>query len=100
MSQKYFDESGDLGDLLDGSNTNNFTISIYDEKSEAETALLEEKIRKTLGLEKRAVLKWYKLNKFQRANFRAIFENLLQDKYIRFIGIKKKEITRVETTLN
>ncbi len=79
MSQKYFDESGDVGNLEDGSNTEHFTIAVYDEISKNQTLELREKLKKLFNVKSDSILKWQKLSLKDKFRFEKFYEQYLGD---------------------
>ena len=79
--QYYFDESGDLGNISNRSNTNFFVIAIYRENSPEETRVIFDKIRTKLQIDSKVTeVKWRKLHKSQKNKFENIFHGLLDHK--------------------
>lgn len=79
MSQKYFDESGDVGNLEDGSNTEHFTIAVYEEISKNQTTELRERLKKLFKVRSNSTLKWQKLSIKDKLKFERFYEQYLVD---------------------
>ena len=88
---KYFDESGDTGDVKSKSNTNFFDIALYVEKDSNDTVVLIQKIRQEFNLKDYQILKWNKLSWENKVKFKNFCNgNLSEITY--FIWSDKKNI--------
>lgn len=76
---RYFDESGDTGDVKNKSNTNFFDIALYTESTIEETEILAQKIRSEFGLKSYQIFKWNKFSKENKIKFKIFFEKNLMN---------------------